>query len=132
MTSDIVKKKPETVKTNPLWRIKEKIMHKRKQILLYDCVEKAREFHENEGQTFSIAEVSELEGIESIIQERFLLLEKQYGEAKRTTQMLHSESFITSQEWINNSEKVKGELHMEIGDAIMDDIITEMIDLFSE
>lgn len=88
-------------------RPSKRTMRKRKQ-LLFGGVERPRKLQEIEGKS-----------------------EKQHGEAKKVkiTQLLPKESCIISEEWIH-FEKLKRVIHMEIGDAIMDDIVKEMLDIF--
>ncbi|KAI4295794.1 hypothetical protein L6164_035802 [Bauhinia variegata] len=53
------------------------------------------------------------------------LLSRCLGKARDT----HVASFVTSEEW-KNYQKLNSEIHIEIGDAIMDDIVKEIILLF--
>ncbi|KAK4258869.1 hypothetical protein QN277_005268 [Acacia crassicarpa] len=85
---------------------------------------KAEQFHDNQGKKLPIKEVSELE---NVVQDHFCLMEKQYAEAKNITHLLHAESLFTSEEWRNHSNTQNREIQMEIGDAIMDEIVTETI-----
>ncbi|KAF7811097.1 uncharacterized protein G2W53_032073 [Senna tora] len=97
-----------------LCRTNKRVLHKRKQIL-FGCVENARKFQENQGN--------------SNTGEQFWFLEKQYREVRRITHLLHTESCAISEEW-RNFQRLNGGIEMEIGDAIMDDIVKEMLDIF--
>ncbi|KAF7840716.1 uncharacterized protein G2W53_003014 [Senna tora] len=137
MTSDIVSMghnlrndKQHMDQTTPVYRRNKRILQKRKKKLLYNSVEKPKEFFQNSPINKA---VSELEDLENVMHDHFWLLEKQYVEVRKHTHLLHTEPFniASSQEWPNCSN-INGEIHMEIGDAIMDDIILEIIDLISE
>lgn len=94
-----------------LCRRNKRNIHKRKQSL-FGCVEKARGFQENEGNS-----------------DHFGLLEKQCGEFNRISHFLCRESCILLEEW-GNFQKLHREISKEIGDAIMDDIVKEILDIF--
>ncbi|XP_057443576.1 uncharacterized protein LOC130735684 [Lotus japonicus] len=94
------------------------------------CVEKDRGFHKNEGRNLSFKAVSESsKDIQNIIHERFSFLEKQYKGVEKITHLVHAESSVISEEW-TSLHIMNWEIHMEIGDSIMDDIVKEIIDLF--
>ncbi|KAK4284454.1 hypothetical protein QN277_001285 [Acacia crassicarpa] len=72
-------------------------------------VGKAREFKENKG--------------------KFWLLEKQYcREAQQITKLLQAESCVVSEEWTHLQRPIR-DIRFEIGDAIMDDILKEMLSI---
>lgn len=124
-------KMQEIAGTASLCQRNRRILQKREQ-LPFGCVEKDREFHENEGnKSVSMKAVLESGDLQCIIQEHFSLLEKQCTQVKKITHLLHTESSVTvtSQEW-DNIQIVNREIHREIGDAIMNDMVREIIDLF--
>ncbi|KAI9128022.1 hypothetical protein K1719_001015 [Acacia pycnantha] len=76
-------------------------------------VGKAREFKENKGKRRG----------------KFWLLEKQYcREAQKITKLLQAESCVVSEEWTHLQRPIR-DIHFEIGDAIMDDILKEMLSI---
>ena len=104
-----------------------RILQKRKQILL-ECVEKATETREKEARSLLIKAVTEPEDLQDIINEQIYLLDKQNAEVTKIFNLPHTESSITTGDW-RNFHKLNGEVQEEIGDAIMDDIIKEIIEL---
>ncbi|KAK7405852.1 hypothetical protein VNO78_07462 [Psophocarpus tetragonolobus] len=97
---------------------------RRKQLRL-EYVEKDKGFHEN----VSSKAISESQDFKSIIHEHFNLLEKQYRQVKKMSQVLYAESSVISEEW-KSFQMVNWEIYTKIGDAITDDIVSEIIDLF--
>ncbi|KAK7308124.1 hypothetical protein VNO77_41721 [Canavalia gladiata] len=117
------------VETASLCRRNRRSLLKKKQ-LRFDYVEKDRKFHKNEGKSLSTKAVSESEDLQSIMHEHFSFLEKQYKEVKKITHLLHTESCrVLSEEW-KSFQIVNWEIHMDIGDSIIDDIVREIIDSF--
>lgn len=60
--------------------------------------------------------------------EDFNLLEKQYRQVKKMSQLLYAESCVASEEW-KSFQIVNWEICKEIGDSITDEIVREIIDL---
>ena len=106
-----------------------RVLQKREQLPL-ECIGKGGEFYLNEGKSLSIKADSGSEGLPSVMHEHFSFLEKQYREVRKITHLLYTESSVTSEEWKNFQIVNAGEIQMEIGDAIFDDLVRELIDLF--
>lgn len=111
-------KKPQMVRTS--------ICQRKKRMLQ----RKAEQLHKKEGKKLPIKEVSECEELENILHEHFSLMEEQHAKAKKITHLLHTESFFTLEEWRNYLDTQNLEIQMEIGDAIMDEIVIETIASF--
>ncbi|XP_054785513.1 uncharacterized protein LOC129292037 [Prosopis cineraria] len=89
------------------------VVHRRKrtQQVLFGRAEKGREFQENGGKRGKI-----------------WLLEKRCRdrEAQKIAHLLNAESCVVSEGW-TNFHRPSRDIHFEIGDAIMDDIVNEML-----
>ncbi|KAJ7946185.1 Hyphally regulated cell wall protein [Quillaja saponaria] len=102
-----------------LRRRNKRMQQKRKQ-LQSDFLDESIEFHgrKNESQYMK----------EFLKPKELPLWRKQSGEFRSQTYVMSVNSLVTSEEW-KNCQKISRKLGMEIGDAIIDDIVKEIINL---
>lgn len=106
-----------------------RLLPQRKQ-LLFDCVKKALETHGKKGKRHEYTrDVSEPEDMEKIIFEQICSRRKQSGLFDDVNHLMDLDISRTLEDW-SDFQQPKRKIGMEIGDAIMDEIVKEMIDLF--
>lgn len=105
-----------------------RIMQHTKQVS-FDCEKEAIEIH---GKKSNVQKNEEFPGDEEPsknICEHICYWEKQCGDVTSITKLINSDSSTTKQEW-SDSQPLTIEIGIEIADAIMDHIVTDIINFF--
>ncbi|KAA8545748.1 hypothetical protein F0562_020801 [Nyssa sinensis] len=96
--------------------------------LVFDCVKEAVDNHGRSGRRKknNIKEVLGTEELGKVICEQIYSWGKQCGDVTNITQLINLDFSYTVEEWGDLSPIIR-DFGIEIGDAILDDIVTEMI-----
>ncbi|KAK7840938.1 hypothetical protein CFP56_016092 [Quercus suber] len=111
------------------YRRNKRLLQQRKQLLLHPMKE-AEETQGRKGERHKYTDdISELEDMEEIIYKQICSLGKPSGYFMNITHLMNFDLSSTSEEW-SNFQQLKRKIGMEIGDAIMGEIVEEIIELY--
>lgn len=106
-----------------------RLLQQRKQLLLHPMKE-AEETQGRKGERHkNTDDISELEDMEEIIYKQICSLGKPSGDFMNITHLMNFDLSSTSEEW-SNFQQLKRKIGTEIGDAIMGEIVEEIIELY--
>lgn len=94
--------------------------------LLIDYANEATSIHRNQGSGKSVEVKVVPDGQREIIYKKIFLWRKQLGDHKKIAQVSNSNISTTLEEW-SNFQHLNKDTVIEIGDSILDDIVTELI-----
>ena len=106
-----------------------RLLQQRKQLLLHPMKE-AEETQGRKGERHKYTDdISEPEDTEEIIHKQICSLGKPSGDFMNITHLMNFDLSSTLEEW-SNFQQLKRKIGTEIGDAIMGEIVEEIIELF--
>ncbi|KAJ7967602.1 DUF4378 domain-containing protein [Quillaja saponaria] len=111
-----------------LIRRNRRMLQRRKQLQI-DFLKGHIEFRGRKAESQHMKEFLKPEDFRTIIHKQIPLWRKQSGEVRSHIHLMSVNILVTSEEW-RNFQKLNRKIGMEIGDAIMDDIFKEIMNLF--